>query len=787
MEHTEDDPSRSPRSAPTPDADARAAERNRSRPPEPDTPSPRIPNGEPPGREVGPGRARTGAKETDEGQEATDGRAFRAYAAGFLETGTVRSGRPLPLGVELRDGGANFAVFSRHATQVWIEFYEDASDAEPQELIGLDPEANRTGDIWHVWVQGIQPGQLYGYRVDGPYDPERGHRFNPHKLLIDPYATAITHLETWDFKQAQGYDPTAADLDLSFSTINNAQVTPKCVITQTHFDWEGVTPPKRGWADTVIYEMHVRGYTRDESAGVDHPGTFRGVIEKIPYLQDLGVTAVELMPVQEFNEFEVDHPNPLTGEELRNFWGYNPTAFMAPSGHFAADGSRGQQVIEFKQMVKELHRAGIEVFLDVVFNHTAEGHELGPTFSWRGFDNSIYYMLEADRRYFRDYTGTGNTVKADHPVVRDLILDALRYWVLEMHVDGFRFDLASVLGRDQNGDLLAEAPLIERIAEDPILRDIKIIAEAWDAAGAYQVGSFYATSRWAEWNGRFRDDVRRFWRGDAGQRGAFATRLSGSADLYETAGRGPLTSVNYITSHDGFTLNDLVSYRWKHNLPNGENNRDGQNANYSANYGVEGPTDDPGISRIRERQVRNFLLTLFVSRGVPMMLGGDEFRRTQQGNNNAYCQDNEISWVDWAKREEYAGLTRFVRQLIRFRRQVAPFTRNEYYTDAEVQWLDCRSRTPDWDDSDGRCLTMMIPSMEEGDPDILLVFNAGGNGREFTLPSTPSGGEWYRKVDTSLPSPEDILPAGGEVHLEDQSVYSLDPHSSAVLIAPQPE
>jgi glycogen operon protein len=791
IDHTEDDPSRSPRSAPPANADGEAEDRRRSRVPQtaPETkpPSPHGPNGEPSKRDDPSHRAQQEIQEADKGQEATDGRAFRAYAAGFLETGTVRSGRPLPLGVELRDGGANFAVFSRHATQVWIEFYEDASDAEPQELIGLDPEANRTGDIWHVWVQGIRPGQLYGYRVDGPYDPEQGHRFNPHKLLIDPYATAITHLDTWDFKQARGYDPQAADLDLSFSTVNNAQVTPKCVITQTHFDWEGVTPPKRGWADTVIYEMHVRGYTRDESAGVDHPGTFRGVIEKIPYLQDLGVTAVELMPVQEFNEFEVDHPNPLTGEELRNFWGYNPTAFMAPSGHFAADGRHGQQVIEFKQMVKELHRAGIEVFLDVVFNHTAEGHELGPTFSWRGFDNSIYYMLESDRRYFRDYTGTGNTVKADHPVVRDLILDALRYWVLEMHVDGFRFDLASVLGRDQNGDLLAEAPLIERIAEDPILRDIKIIAEAWDAAGAYQVGSFYATSRWAEWNGRFRDDVRRFWRGDAGQRGAFATRLSGSADLYETAGRGPLTSVNYITSHDGFTLNDLVSYRWKHNLPNGENNRDGQNANYSANYGVEGPTDDPGISRIRERQVRNFLLTLFVSRGVPMMLGGDEFRRTQKGNNNAYCQDNEISWVDWAKREEYAGLTRFVRQLIRFRRQVAPFTRNEYYTDAEVEWLDCRSRTPDWDDPDGRCLTMMIPSMEEGDPDILLVFNAGANGREFTLPPTPSGGEWYRKVDTSLPSPEDILTAGGEVHLEDQSVYSLDPHSSAVLIAPQPE
>jgi len=749
----------------------------------------RQPSGSAQGRNGDAGRSRTPQRSPSPAQndEHEDGRAFRAYAAGFLETGTVRSGRPLPLGVELRDGGANFAVFSRHATQVWIEFYDNADDPEPQELIGLDPEANRTGDIWHVWVQGIQPGQLYGYRVDGPYEPENGHRFNPHKLLIDPYATAITHLATWDFKEAQGYDPTASELDLSYSTTDNAGVTPKCVITQTQFDWEGITPPKRSWSDTIIYEMHVRGFTRHESAGVEHPGTFRGVIEKIPYLKDLGITAVELMPVQEFNEYEVDHPNPLTGEELRNYWGYNPTAFMAPGGHFAADGTHGQQVIEFKQMVKEFHTAGIEVFLDVVFNHTAEGHELGPTFSWRGFDNSIYYVLEEDRRYYRDFTGTGNTVKADHPVVRDLILDSLRYWVLEMHVDGFRFDLASVLGRDQDGHLLADPPLIERIAEDPILRDIKIIAEAWDAAGAYQVGSFYATSRWAEWNGKFRDVSRRFWRGDPGERAGFATRLSGSADLYEGADRGPLTSVNYVTSHDGFTLNDLVSYERKHNLPNGENNRDGQNDNYSANYGVEGPTDDPSISRIRDRQVRNLLLTLFASRGVPMMLGGDEFRRTQLGNNNAYCQDNEISWVDWTRRDEHAGLARFVRELLRFRRQVTPFTRNEYYDDDEVIWLNCRGETPQWHDPNGRCLTMVIPSMDEADPDILLVFNAGENGREFRLPEAPTGGEWYRKVDTSLPSPEDILPTGGEVHLEDQTVYSLDPHSSAVLIAPQPD
>ena len=695
----------------------------------------------------------------------------------------MRSGRPLPLGVELRDGGANFALFSRHATQVWLEFYDDADAAEPRELIGLDPQANRTGDIWHVWVEGIQPGQLYALRVDGPYAPADGHRFNPHKLLIDPYATAITHLDTWDFKQAQGYNPDADDLDLSYSTHDNAAVTPKCVITQTDFDWEGVVPPKHPWTETVIYEMHVRGFTQHESSGVEHPGTFRGVIEKIPYLENLGVTAVELMPVQEFNEYEVDRVNPLTGEPLHNYWGYNPTAFMAPNGLYAADGSHGQQVLEFKQMVKALHRADIEVILDVVFNHTAEGHELGPTFSWRGLDNSIYYMLDDSPRYYRDYTGTGNTVNADHPVVRDLILDALRYWVLEMHVDGFRFDLASVLGRDQDGSLLADPPLIERIAEDPILRDVKIIAEAWDAAGAYQVGSFYTTSRWAEWNGRFRDDVRRFWRGDPGQRGVLATRLAGSADLYEDAGRGPLTSINYVTSHDGFTLNDLVSYERKHNLPNGENNRDGQNDNYSANYGVEGPTGDPGIVRIRARQVRNFLLTLFLSRGVPMLLAGDEFRRTQDGNNNAYCQDNEISWIDWTNRERRSGLTRFVRHLIRFRCQHAPFTTDAYYEAGDVVWLDGRAAPPDWDDPEARCLSMLIPSSGAPEPDILLVLNAAHHGREVVLPDSACEGDWHRKVDTALPSPEDILSPGQEVRLEDQNVYALDPHSSAVLVA----
>ena len=710
-----------------------------------------------------------------------NGSTFRAYAEGLLETGTVRRGRPLPLGVEMRDGGVNFAIFSRHATQIWLELYANPEDEEPSELIGLDPYANRTGNIWHVWVQGLKPGQLYGYRADGPYRPEEGHRFNPHKLLIDPYAEAITHLDDWDFKQAVGFMPTSPERDLSFSTAENAHATPKCVITQHDFDWGRDTLLKRPWSHTVIYEMHVRGFTRHESSDVEHPGTYKGLIEKIPYLKNLGVTAVELMPVQEFNEFEIRRENPLTGERLQNYWGYNPTAFMAPNGSYAASGSRGQQVLEFKQMVKAFHDAGIEVLIDVVFNHTAEGNELGPTFSWRGLDNTIYYMLDEHPRYYQDYTGTGNTINADHPIVRDLILDALRHWVLEMHVDGFRFDLASVLGRDQEGHLLADPPLIERIAEDPILHDVKIIAEAWDAAGAYQVGSF-SRGRWAEWNGKYRDDVRRFWRGDPGMRGDMASRLAGSADLYEASGRSPSSSINYVTSHDGFTLNDLVSYNRKHNEANGENNHDGTDANYSCNYGVEGPTSDSSIQAIRTRQIKNFLLTLFVSRGVPMLLGGDEFRRTQQGNNNAYCQDNEISWFDWSLCEENEGLVRFVRELIAFRRSHPVLHDESYYDDDEIHWLDPDGRAPDWSDEDARTLMVHIPKTEPSD--VLLLFNADSKSHRFVLPTPARGDAWALKADTSASHPHDIFAPGEEVMLEDPDHHVLPSHSSAILIGP---
>ena len=438
---------------------------------------------------------------------------------------------------------------------------------------------------------------------------------------------------------------------------------PKCVFTHEHFHWNQDQPPRHPWSKTVIYETHIRGFTVHPSSGVQNPGTYRGLVEKIPWLKDLGVTAVELMPVQEFNGNQAALIHPQTGKPLGDYWGYNPVVFFAPKASYSSSGGMGQQKLEFKEMVQAFHGAGIEVILDVVFNHTGEGDELGPTLCFRGMDNAIFYTLAGDKRYYRDFTGTGNTINANHPVVRDHILAALRYWVVEMHVDGFRFDLASVLGRDECGKLLADAPLLERIAEDPILRDVKLIAEAWDAAGAFEVGSF-SKRRWAEWNGRYRDDVRRFWRGDDGMLGLFASRICGSADIYTRAGKGPEGSINFITCHDGFTLNDLVSYRYKHNQANGENNHDGTTDNFSENYGAEGETADAGIEAVRKRQIKNFFLTLLVSRGVPMLLGGDEFRRTQRGNNNAWCQDNEISWFDWTYLEKHREIHRFVRGMI---------------------------------------------------------------------------------------------------------------------------
>jgi glycogen operon protein len=704
---------------------------------------------------------------------------FPDYMEEVSETGDVRAGSPLPLGAHRRGEGANFAIFSRHATGVQLAFFDAPGDAEPARVIEFDPVYNRTGDVWHVWVGGVPSGQLYGYRIAGPYQPEKGHRFNPHKLLLDPLAEAVTYREDWNFGPALGYDPNDPDEDLSYSEVDDAGAMPKSVFAPDYFDWEGDEPLKRPLAEAVIYETHVRGFTVDDSSGVEHPGSYRGLTEKIPYLRELGVTAVELMPVQEFNENELDRVNPETGEPLKNYWGYNPVAFLAPESRYCCRGTTGHQTLAFREMVKALHDAGIEVIVDIVLNHTAEGSRLGPTFCLRGVDNAVYYLLDGDGRDYTDYTGTGNTVKADHPVVRDFILNTLRHWVVEMHVDGFRFDLASVLGRDEEGEILADAPLLERIAEDPILREAELIAEAWDTGGAYQVGNF-AERRWAEWNGQYRDDVRRFWRGDEGMVGDFASRIAGSADLYQGSGKGPERSINYVTAHDGFTMNDLVSYDRKHNEANGEDNRDGTDHNYSDNYGVEGETDDPEIQAVRRRQIKNFFLTLFVSRGVPMVLGGDEFRRTQQGNNNAYCQDNEISWYDWSKREEHQEIHRFVRTMIAFRKAHPVLRKPAFYTDDEIRWFNSEGESPDWEDDEVKHLGCVIAGGEEGD--LVLIFNADIKGVVWTLPEPPGGGGWCIAADTSAAAPDDLVDPGEERALEDPTTFEMGPRSSAILI-----
>ena len=696
------------------------------------------------------------------------------------EHADVRAGSPLPLGTQIIGNGVNFAIFSRNATRVRLELFNHPQEPLPVRVVDLDSARNRTGDVWHVWVQGIRSGQLYAYRVDGPYEPSEGHRFNFNRLLLDPFATAISQLPPWDFASACGYDSLAPEKDLVISKRDNSRSMPKCVIVNEPFEWNGDQPLRHPWSKTIIYEMHLRGLTIHPQSGVDHPGTYRGLTEKIPYLTTLGITAVELMPVQEFNETSVTRRNPLTSQMLTNYWGYDPVAFFAPKASYSSSGDLGQQRLEFKEMVRAFHNAGIEVILDVVFNHTAEGDELGPTLCFRGLDNAIFYTLADDKRYYKDFTGTGNTINANHPVVRDYILSALRYWMVEMHVDGFRFDLAAVLGRGRSGRLLPNAPLLGRIAEDPILRDVKIIAEAWDAAGAYEVGSF-SERRWAEWNGRYRDDVRRFWRGDDGMLGSFASRICGSADIYTKSGKGPESSINFITSHDGFTLNDLVSYRSKHNEANGENNHDGTDANYSENYGSEGADDDPGIEMLRKRQIKNFLLTLMISRGVPMLLGGDEFRRTQGGNNNAYCQDNETSWIDWANLEQHQEIYRFVRGMIAFRSAHPVLSKEVFYTDAEIHWFGPAGGLPNWADPKEKQFACLI---QENEQDALfLIFNAGTNATEFRLPPLPNGGRWHRAVDTGCSAPQDLIAAEEEAPVDNSSAYPLVAHSSVILLA----
>jgi isoamylase len=652
---------------------------------------------------------------------------------------------PLPYGAILHDNGVQFVIFSRSATGMRVLLYDDVADREPSEVIAFDRSTDRWGDIWSVFVPGIGAGQLYHLQAEGPYDPERGQRFDRTARLIDPYARAL----------AGNFLPAGDGIIRP----------PKCVVIDDRFDWQGDRHLRRDLSETVIYEMHVRGFTRSSSSGAQHAGTYLGVIEKIPYLKSLGVTAVELMPVHEFptNGFWGERP------AHSNYWGYDPLAFFSPHRGYAAGSKPGCQVNEFKQMVRALHQAGIEVILDVVFNHTCEGNELGPTLSLKGLENQVYYMLEGEGAYYKNYSGCGNTINGNHPIVREMIFLCLRHWVHNYHVDGFRFDLASILSRDRKGDLVPNPPVVEAIAEDPLLADSKIIAEAWDASGAYQVGSFHQL-RWAEWNGHYRDDVRRYWRGDRGMTPALATRLAGSSDLYQAGGRQPYHSINFVTSHDGFTLADLVCYSHKHNEANEEGNRDGENNNYSNNYGVEGPSRREEIEALRLRQMKNMLATLFLSQGVPMLPAGDECRRTQRGNNNAYCQDNALSWFDWKLIEKNEGLVRFCKTLIDFRRTQPAVRRAEFLSGEprrngelpDVAWFSPDGRRMNWnvDSPSLTCLFAAVPTERgrEAGRHVLLMFHAGPEPREFVLPSLSRAITWRTFLDTRQESPNDIHP-----------------------------
>ena len=680
-------------------------------------------------------------------------------------------GRSAPIGATVADGGVNFSVFSRNATGVELLFFDRQDDSRAARAIALDPATNRTYHYWHAFVPGIQPGQIYAYRVQGPFDPSTGLRFDPTKILLDPYGRGVV--------VPRNYSREACRLPGD----NCATAMKSVVVDPSTYDWEGDVPLKHPSSITIIYEMHVRGFTRHPSSGLGEnlSGTYAGLIQKIPYLQQLGVNAVELLPI-----FQFDWQDSPPGKG--NYWGYSPISFFAPHQAYSSRQEPLGPVDEFRDMVKALHRAGIEVILDVVFNHTAEGDQHGPTLSLRGLDNSIYYVLEPDRSRYANYSGTGNTLNANHPIVRRMILDSLRYWVQEMHVDGFRFDLASILARGPSGQVLPDPPVLWDIESDPVLGGTKLIAEAWDAAGLYQVGNFVGDS-WKEWNGRFRDDLRSFFRGEEGLVTRLADRLLGSPEIYGHKEREAEQSVNFVTCHDGFTLNDLVSYNQKHNELNGEDNRDGSNDNRSWNCGVEGPSDDLEVEKLRNRQAKNFLAVTILSLGMPMLLMGDEVRRSQGGNNNAYCQDNETSWFDWTLVEKHADLHRFVKLLLarRLSRSTDPergrISLNQLLRGANKSWHGTKLNQPDWTHQSHS----LALSAEVRKHNFLfhLSLNAYWEPLEFEIPDPTATRKaaWRRWIDTSLESPEDIVDWPNAPTISGRT-YRAGPRSVVVLYAP---
>jgi glycogen operon protein len=669
-------------------------------------------------------------------------------------------GSAYPLGATWDGEGVNFALFADNATGVELCLFNSASDEAETTKIKM---TERSHQVWHVYLPGIKPGQLYGYRVHGPYEPKNGHRFNPSKLLIDPYAKAIAGTIDWN-DALFGYTIGDPEEDLSYNEVDSAAFIPKSVVVDPSFDWEGDKPLDIPYHQTIIYEAHVKGLTKlnpeipEEIRGtylaIAHPST-------IKYLKDLGITAIELMPV---HQFVADRH--LVEKGLTNYWGYNTIGYFAPDVRYSSRGHQGEQVVEFKKMVKELHKAGIEVILDVVYNHTGEGSEKGPTLSFRGVDNASYYRLMEDKRYYMDYTGTGNTLNANLPHVLRLMMDSLRYWVMEMHVDGFRFDLAATLARELH-EVNRLSAFFDIIHQDPVISQVKLIAEPWDIGeGGYQVGKF--PPEWAEWNGKYRDCIRDYWRGADSMLGEFAERFTGSSDLYQSDFRRPTASVNFVTAHDGFTLHDLVSYNEKHNEANGEDNNDGESHNRSWNCGAEGPTEDPEILKLRHQQKCNMLSTLFLSQGVPMLVAGDELGRTQQGNNNAYCQDNEISWLNWEKADQ--TLLNFTRDLIKFRKTHPAFCRRRWFQGQPIKGVgveDIAWFLPDgsemsdehWGNDmakslavylNGRGLHSVGPKGEPiVDDSFYLIFNAYHKSIRYKLPTTKYGKQWTIVLDTT--------------------------------------
>ncbi|MBN1239874.1 MAG: glycogen debranching protein GlgX [Gammaproteobacteria bacterium] len=678
----------------------------------------------------------------------------------------IGPGRRLPGGATPGPAGVNFSLFSRNATRVWLVLYADETSAEPLDVIELDPRVNRTFFFWHVFVRGARPGLYYTWKVDGPDDPAAGFRFDPQRELLDPWAREVS-AAAWD-RDANRHEG---------RTAIRGRIVP-----EDDYDWEGDKPLRIPLEDTVIYEMHVRGFTRHASASVQHPGTYRGLIEKIPHLVELGVTHVELLPVMAFDE--QDLPPAAAKRGLCNYWGYSPYGFFAPHPRFAA--SAGDERNEFRDLVKALHRAGIGVILDVVLNHTAEGGEDGPVISFKGFGNEFFYHLDPeDRRRYRDFSGCGNAINCNHPLVARFLLQCLEFWARDMHVDGFRLDLASVLSRGEDGEPMYHAPVLWSIEFSDVLGPARLIAEAWDAAGLYQVGDFPGF-RWLEWNGQYRDTMRRFLRGEPGLLGDVATRLTGSSDLYGD-GRRPTNSVNFVTCHDGFTLWDLVSYDRKHNEANGEKNRDGGNHDFSWNSGAEGPTRDPAVNRLREQRARNFVALLMLSQGVPMLLAGDELLRTQRGNNNAYCQDNEISWLDWTAGEGRAAMLRFTREMIALRRRHRCLRRSTFIEpDVDgpggIRWYGANGEPPDWHDPHARVLALTLAGLDAAEPSLHVMINMSGGTLELPLPSPPGAadGGWRRVVDTSLPAPHDIVSPDAASTLAASS-YPVAPLTVAVF------